>query len=382
MEKLRIMVVDDEEGMRLAIERALKNYTVRMPEMESEVGFDIVTAATGEEALAAIAADAPDIILLDYKLPGISGLDMLSRLSDQSLDMLTVMLTAYASLETAVSATKRGAYDFLAKPFTPDELKAAVYKTAKHLLLQRQARRLSEEKRRLRFQLISVVSHELKSPLAAVEQYLELLKDGLPAGSEAEARMVERCLARIQGMRKLILDLLDLTRIESGQKKRELVAIDVCEAARTVIEAAGPEAQKRNISIALNNSGAAMMTGDRWEIETVLTNLVSNAVKYNRDGGRVEVDIEAGPDKVIIRVSDTGIGIAAQDTARLFNEFVRIRNDRTEHIAGSGLGLSIVKKIAQNCNGDVSVSSEPGKGSTFIVEMERAWPKDGGNEQG
>jgi signal transduction histidine kinase len=107
-------------------------------------------------------------------------------------------------------------------------------------------------------------------------------------------------------------------------------------------------------------------------MEMILNNLISNAVKYNRDGGRVEVTLSASGGRTTISVADTGIGLTAEESARLFTNFARIRNDRTRHILGSGLGLSIVLKLAELYNGRVSVTSKPGEGSTFTVELEAA----------
>lgn len=175
METLRILVTDDEPGMRMAVERALRGFTTRVPDIDVDVSFTIDQAETGEQALEKILAGPPDILLLDHKLPGMSGLDVLDRLASQDLEMLTIMITAYASIETAVTATKRGAYDFLAKPFTPAELKGTIRKAAARLILARQARRLEHEKRQVRFQFIRVLGHELKAPLNAVSGYLQIL---------------------------------------------------------------------------------------------------------------------------------------------------------------------------------------------------------------
>jgi two-component system, sensor histidine kinase and response regulator len=373
MEQLRVLVVDDEAGMRAAVARALEGFTIAIPEVESEVRFHIEQAASGEEALEKIEASAPDLLLLDHKLPGISGLDVLAALSERSLDLLTVMMTAYASLETAVVATKRGAYDFLAKPFTPEELKTTVRKTVKHLLLQRQARRLALEKRQIRFQFISILVHELKAPLAAIQGYLNIMQNRA-IGNEIASydSAIDRSLVRLEGMRKLIMDLLDLTRLESGQKQRDLVSLDICEIARKAIETVTPDANARRIGVEMHAEGPISMTADPGEVEIVLNNLVTNAVKYNREAGHVDVRINADDDVVTIRVADTGIGMTPEESAKLFGEFVRIKNDKTRNILGSGLGLSIVKKIAQVYGGDVSVASEPDVGSTFTVVLGRS----------
>lgn len=370
METLNLLIVDDETAMGKAVERALRSYTVQVPEVDLEVGYAIEYVDTGEKALDVINTRPPDILLLDHKLPGISGLDILNHLSGKPHDLLTVMITAYATLENAIAATRRGAYDFLAKPFTPEELKATVYRTTKHLLLCRQAEKLAGEKRRIRFEFISVLAHELKAPLAAVQQYLDIIC-GVDPASDAELiqRLAGRSLERIRGMRKLILDLLDVTRLESGQRPRRMEQVDLAAVAVAAVENMSGEAKKRGIAMEIHANGPLWVTADVWEMETVFNNLVSNAVKYNRENGRVDVYASAENGTIAVRVSDTGIGISEQDAARLFKEFARIRNADTDTIAGSGLGLSIVKKIATLYNGDVSLESTPGRGSTFRVTL-------------
>lgn len=198
--------------------------------------------------------------------------------------------------------------------------------------------------------------------------------DALHRDPAVYARMTERCMTRIAGMRKMIEDLLDLTRIESGQKSRELVGVDVCEVARTALDTALPSAQARGITLELHASAPIPMTADRGELEIIFNNLVSNAVKYNRDNGRVDVSVEAGAGRVRIVVKDTGIGIRQEDVAKLFNDFVRLKNEETRNVLGSGLGLSIVKKLAVMYGGEVSVTSEPGAGSAFSVTLNREAP--------
>jgi signal transduction histidine kinase len=369
-ETLRILVADDEPGMRAGVARALRDFTVSLPDVNVDVCFEIEQAESGEQTLEKVAARPPHILLLDYKLPGISGLEVLDRLQGHRGEILTIMITAYASLDTAVSAIKRGAYDFLAKPFTPEELKNTIRKTAGRLILAQQARKLAQEKRQVRFQLTSVLAHELKAPLAAVEGYLRIIRDRSAGADEAAyRRMLERSLIRTEGMRKLIGDLLDMTRIESGRKRRDFADVDVADVARMAIETAMPEAVGRRITVALDAEPPVTMKADRGELEIILNNLVSNAVKYNRDGGSVRVAVRREGGAVVIAVSDTGIGMTKEDAARLFGEFVRIKTDKTRDILGSGLGLSIVRKLAILYGGDVSVTSEPDVGSTFTVVL-------------
>jgi two-component system, sensor histidine kinase and response regulator len=372
MEPLRVLIVDDEQGMRMAVRRALRHFTAGLPEINGEVSFEVSEAGTGEEAITIINETTPNIILLDFKLPGISGLDVLDKIDSVSSDMLIIMITAYASIKTAVKATKSGAYDFLPKPFTPDELKSVIKKAAGRLMLMRQARLLAEEKKKIRFQFTSVLVHELKAPLAAVEGFLQIMQNHM-LGDDVKTydEIIERSSIRLGGMRKLIADILEMTHIESGEKKREFSEVDIVEIAQNSIETAQPEADARSIGITLHNSAPVTMTADKGEIEIILNNLVTNAVKYNKDNGKVDITISQSENRFDITVSDTGIGLSEEEAGKLFNEFVRIKNQKTRNILGSGLGLSTVKKLALLYGGDVSVSSAPDAGSTFKVTLIR-----------
>jgi signal transduction histidine kinase len=372
MDTLRVLVIDDELGMRAGASRVLDGFRVALPDTDGNVSMEVAHAESGEEGLEKMETGRFDIVLLDHKLPGISGLEVLERLNQRHDDALVIMITAYASLDVAVSATKRGAFDFLAKPFTPEELRDAVRKAARHHILRWQARKLAQEKRQVRFQFLSVLVHELKAPLVAVEGYLRLLQEGAATDPATAARAVDRSLVRLDGMRKLIVDLLDLTRIESGQKVREFSAVDVVEVARAAIETALSAAQERAITIELHAAAPVVMQADRGEIEIMLNNLVSNAVKYNRDGGQVDVTVSGAPQGATLVVKDTGIGMTKEETAKLFGEFVRIKNAKTRNIMGSGLGLSIVRKLATLYGGDVTVAGQPDVGTTFTVHLSAA----------
>ena len=370
---LRVAMVDDEVPLSLAVRRILAKYRVSV----EAVGVDVVYATShfgdGEHFLESLAGGAEyDLLLLDLKLPGMNGLDILAELGKQGRLLLTIMVTAYATFETAVQATKLGAYDFLPKPFTPEELRYAVRKATDQLIISREARRLAEEQRQVRFNFISVLSHELKAPLNAIEGYLKILQGDEPP---ERRQMIDRSLLRLDGMRKLIFDLLDLTRIESGQKARSFGTIDVVALAKRTIELFTAEASERNIGITLRAPEPVEMVADPSEMEIVLNNLVSNAVKYNHENGSVTVAVERKNDQVRIQVADTGIGLTPEEAAKLFAEFVRIKNEDTFKVLGSGLGLSTVRKLAQMYGGDATVKSERGQGSIFTVTLGDANPE-------
>jgi signal transduction histidine kinase len=372
MKELKLLVVDDELGIREGVKRVLNDFSINLSYIGEVYDLKIAAADSGENAIELVEKEKFDLILLDNKLPGIQGTEVLEYLNKNNIDVLTLMITAYASIETAVMATKVGAYDFLVKPFTPDELKSAVHKAGKHLILTRLTRKLTEEKNKIRFQFLSVVAHELKSPIAAISGYLKLMKERA-AGKNIEDydRIIERSLVRIDGMNKLIFDLLDLTRIESGEKKRNLDYINVVNVVKSVVENHKSKALEKNIDIITIVSDKIMLKADAVEIEMILNNLLSNAIKYNKENGIVKVTIKNTEENVIFKIADTGIGMTQVEIQQLFSEFSRIKNEKTKHIIGSGLGLSIVKKLVILYNGHIKVDSIPDEGTVFTVILNK-----------
>ncbi len=372
IENVRVLIVDDEPGMRLGAERVLRKTQATLSGLDVDVAFQCALAETGEEALDLLSAEKFDLLLLDYKLPGKSGLEVLEQIKLRNLDVTTVMMTAYASLEAAVSATKNGAYDFLSKPFSKEELESVVLKASAALVGARRVKQLADEKKRVRFEFISVLAHELKSPLSAVESYLQLMKDHMMGDAISDYdSIVERSISRIDGMRRLIFDLLDLTRIESGEKARTLVETDLAAILAAAVENVSIDAAKRHIEIQVNAPSSLLFLGDASELQIICNNLVSNAVKYNRDQGLVTIDLKLEDDLATLSVADTGIGIGKEDQARLFSTFSRIRNRKTENIQGSGLGLSILKKLVELYGGAITLTSEEDVGSTFVATLKK-----------
>ncbi|MDN5330301.1 MAG: two-component system, sensor histidine kinase and response regulator [Bacteroidales bacterium] len=370
MARLKILVVDDEPFIRSGIQRILQNFRVDYPFMEEPFEFDILEAATGEEGIEIINNQKPDIVLLDNKLPGIQGVEVLSFIKSQKLDMVVVMITSYASLDLAVRATSDGAHDFIPKPFTPQELKSAIESITKQVFLRRMTREMQVTGKQIRFQFLSVLSHELKAPLNAIEGYLRMMQEKqLGDKIDDYQQVIDRSLQRIKGMRSLILDLLDMTRIESGQKEKKIEHLNLREIVQTALDTAKPMAIQRDISLKLISPDQVWLDADVTEMEIIFNNLISNAVKYNKTGGSVECILSQTENEVVLEVKDTGIGMTQEEAARLFQEFVRIKNEKTKEITGTGLGLSIVKKIVTTYAGTITVESTPDIGSRFIVKI-------------
>ena len=366
MEKLVVLVVDDEEGIRSGISRILNNFRVGFPFLEDDFEYDIHEVGTGEDALDFIKNNKTDIMLLDNKLPGIYGIDVLEYLNKNKFDIQVMMITSYSSLELAVKATQNGAFNFVPKPFTPQELKSAMESITKHLFLKRMTNKMTQDDKELRHQFLSVLSHELKSPINAVEGYMNMMKERQIGKSlEDYDQMIERSLIRLRGMRGLINDMLDLTRLESSANNRNIVDVDLFDIAKYVLDTFEPLAKQKNIKIFLDMPETLVVKAVRQEIEIVFNNLVSNAIKYNKESGTIHIKIKEIGNAVNIVVEDSGIGMTNEDIGKLFHEFVRIKNLNTKDIAGTGLGLSKEKKIVEAYHGTIDVTSTLNVGSKF-----------------
>ena len=181
--------------------------------------------------------------------------------------------------------------------------------------------------------------------------------------------MLKRSLDRLGGMRKLIFDLLDLTRIESGQKVRQVAEINLVDSVNRSIETNTPIADVKGVKVELFSSENILLNGDSSELEIMFNNLISNSIKYNKDNGRLDITLTQDEDIIKIAIADTGIGMKPEEKARLFGEFVRFKNEKTKNIEGSGLGLSILKKLVSLYDGEISVESEFGVGTTFNITL-------------
>lgn len=372
MAQLKVLVVDDEPGIRSGVARILRNFHVTYPFMDEDYTFEVIEAATGEEGIEIVDREKPDIMLLDNKLPGIQGVEVLEYVKKKNYDIVVAMITSYASLDIAVRAHNDGATDFIPKPFTPQELKSSIEQITKQQYLRRITHKLKVEGKKVRFQFLSVLSHELKAPLNAIEGYLRMIQERQMGESVSEYdSAIERSLQRISGMRNLIMDLLDFTKVNFERQVEKSREIDVNEMVSMAIVTVSPYAIHKDIQFVTRVKGCNKIWADPNDFEIILNNLISNAVKYNRSGGRVTVNADCNENEFTISVEDTGIGMSSDESAMLFEEFSRIRNDKTRNISGSGLGLSIVKKVVELYHGVINVESVADKGTTFTVIIPR-----------
>src|SRR5512133_1888103 len=279
MAVLKVLVIDDEPGIRSGVSRILNNFHVTYPFMDEDYTFEVTDAGTGEDGITMLENNMPDILLLDNKLPGIQGVDVLEHIRKRNYDIVVAMITSYASLDVAIRATRDGAIDFIPKPFTPQELKSSIENITKQQYLKRITHKMQEEGKKIRYQFLSVLSHELKAPLNAIEGYLRMMQEK-QAGELIDdyATPIERSLQRIQGMRNLIMDLLDFTKIRLERKEEKIQEVNLHEVASGAMVTVQPYAIQMDVSLTIKGRSDVTMMADPSDIEIIFNNLVSNAV--------------------------------------------------------------------------------------------------------
>jgi two-component system, sensor histidine kinase and response regulator len=238
--------------------------------------------------------------------------------------------------------------------------------------LTRQAQQLSMRSERLREldemkdEFIGLVSHELRTPLTSIIGYVKLLRDKRVGEQHADhyADVIQR---NSQRLLRLVEDLLFLSQNHPGKMAVELRSADLGEIAAGAVEEMRPEAERRNIGLALSASAAPRLPVDAARITQLLGNLISNAVKFTQDGGKVQVEVGTEGDQAVLTVADTGVGIPAADRERIFDRFFRSAIATRQAIPGTGLGLTIARDIVAAHDGTITVESDEGRGSTFKI---------------
>ncbi|MBM4033600.1 MAG: response regulator [Planctomycetes bacterium] len=505
-EPVRILVVDDEFGMREGCRRIL-----------SEEGYEVETAPDGLAGLdlfrERLTSGGTGILpvdhrrdacatgrnfaaaLVDLKMPRMSGLELVEKLHALDPDTLILVITAYATIDTAVEATKRGAYGYIPKPFTPDELLLPVRNGLERRALAIEARRLRDERERRLLELaferskcstvincmtdgvlvvnrdgqvvlrnaaaarmvpdcaalplpspierlacpplaalvaealhatalpmivsrelaldkctymanaspvfeqggailgavavlrditalkkletaksmfVSMVAHEVKGPLAAIEGYLNVVLGAIGGPDpQRDRRMLERSLLRAQALRTMVSELLNLAAMETGAFVVTRTPLDLAQVVAAAVDGCRERADGKHIALALHASSGRQepVLADQAALTSIFTNLIDNAIKYTPENGHVDVSVEPNGMYAKVAVRDDGVGMAPEEKERAFDEFYRAKNQQTAQVPGTGLGLTIVKRLVEIHQGRVTVDTARGKGSTFTVRL-------------
>jgi two-component system phosphate regulon sensor histidine kinase PhoR len=227
---------------------------------------------------------------------------------------------------------------------------------------------------RMRQDFVANASHELKTPLASIRAYTETLIDGAIDDPQVKYEFLHRIDEQADRLHYLILDMLSLARLESGEEAFRHEPMDLIQGVQSIAQAHLDRAQAKNHQFTVDlgsTSEKVLVRADEEAIRQILDNLIDNAIKYTPPGGRIHVACRASDDAVAIDVRDNGIGIPREDLSRVFERFFRVDKARSREVGGTGLGLSIVKHLVQSLGGKLSVESRLNAGSTFRVSLPR-----------
>lgn len=370
--KERILVIDDEEVIRDSCTQAL-----------AKVGYVVKSAENADKGLELLQSFDPGIVLVDLKMPGKSGIEVLEEIQAIDPNIIKIVITGFATVSSAIDAMKKGAYDFIPKPFTPEEIRVIVARglERRQLLLESEALRLEQE--RTRKNMISLVSHEFRAPLAATIQYLEVILGGMAGDISSEAKeMIERCDIRLREMLELLGRWISLAIFDADKLSENFKDINLKDLASESIDVLKSMAEEKNISLILDSpEDLPTIKGNKVSIGEVFNNLISNGIKYNKEGGWVKISLSEADGYISVTVSDNGMGIDNEHLSKIFDEFYRVDGRRNAPVKGSGLGLSIVKKMVNAHGGTIDLESEIGKGSVFKIDFPKVFESDNSDKK-
>jgi signal transduction histidine kinase len=226
-----------------------------------------------------------------------------------------------------------------------------------------EARRLDSVRR----DFVANASHELKTPVAAIQAAAETLRTDAFDDPDATRRFAAQLERDTRRLGRIVADLLDLSRLETGSERSDRVSLD--ELVRDEAERRGAEAAEAGVELHVAADGVAPILGSERDLRLMVGNLIENAIRYSTQGGSVDVRVAAEPAAVVLDVQDTGVGIPQRDLPRIFERFYRVDQARSRETGGTGLGLAIVKHVCENHGGDITVDSELGRGTTFEVRL-------------
>ena len=386
----RLLVVDDEESLRITTAAIFENE-----------GYVVDTASSGDEAIDLMSKEDYDLVLTDLHMEGGDGLSVLNQIRRHAPLTISVVLTGFASVESAIAALQEGAYDYLVKPCDIESMKHTIRRGVEHrrlMLAEQKARadlqqlnldleqRIEErtaELKQLNVELadanrakdvfLATLSHELRTPLTPVVGWIKLLRSGtLDEKSVAQALDAIERNAWLQS--RLIDDLLDTSRIATGKLHFEPKPTDLNAAVRAAVDTVRASAAARNIelSMALWPSSLTVM-GEPVRLQQIAWNLVSNAIKFTDPGGKVNITTQRDGGHALLTVVDTGVGIEPEFLPHVFDRFRQADGSTSRRHGGLGLGLAIADALAKMHSGSLAAKSDGvGKGATFSMQMELA----------
>lgn len=380
--KAKILVVDDDAHLRESLKDNL--------ELD---GYEVFEADSGQAAMRCVVTGFYDVILMDFNLADSNGIEVIRQIRKVNTESQILMMTAHASLDTAVKAIQEAVYDFLIKPVDFNYLKRVIAKCLEGLRLRQENRRLIEELKSANEQLLnlnnmkskflSMSSHDLSNSLMTLQVSFEMLAKSLSPDPEQQTR-IQYISSGISQIARLIEDLVDWASIEQGKLRLEKNVFRLEDMVTQALVGPKLKAAQRGIELASTvEDGLPMVMGDQRRLSQVLVNLLENAIRHTTKGGRVGITVSRNSENdVQAAVQDTGEGIDPKEVPKLFTSFYQGAGSG-QH-GRLGLGLSIAREIVQSHNGKIWVESEGlGKGARFCFSLPAEIPSSlGGRPSG
>jgi signal transduction histidine kinase len=387
LNEARLLVVDDEESLRIT--------TAAIFEKE---GYIVDTASSGDEAINLLSKADYDLVLTDLHMEGGDGLSVLNQIRRHAPLTISVVLTGFASVESAIAALQEGAYDYLVKPCDIESMKHTIRRGVEHrrlmlaeqkartdlqqlnLDLERRIEERTAELKRLNVELadanrakdvfLATLSHELRTPLTPVVGWIKLLRSGtLDEKSVSQALDAIERNAWLQS--RLIDDLLDTSRIATGKLHFEPKPTDLNTVVRAAVDTVRASAATRNIDLSMSLWPSSLVVmGEPVRLQQIAWNLVSNAIKFTDPGGKINVTTGLSDSHAELVVADTGVGIEPEFLPHVFDRFRQADGSTSRRHGGLGLGLAIADALANMHGGQLEAQSDgPGHGACFTLRI-------------
>lgn len=367
-----VLVVDDEEVIRSICSRSL-----------SSRGYNVILAENGVQGLEQLRKTQVDIVFTDYKMPIMNGIELLERVKIDFPHIEVIMMTAFATIESAIQAMKNGACDFILKPVKPDQIRLVADKCLEKIKLCEENKDLKVANQKLtdlqemKNKFIAITSHELKTPVSHLKGYINILNDEYYYElSEDEKTQCMRVIVNsVNDLESLVNNMYDLINLKNTRTLRNTSELIINDLVLHCVEAQKIIAKKRKLKLTfVGTTSEIAVVADQMQLKAVVDELIQNAIKFTPDGGEIQIELSVEGDYGVVTVNDSGIGIEDSEQGKIFEKFYEVQSTDYHSTSkeaflggGMGLGLSYVQTILEAHGGGVKVSSQKGVGSEFKV---------------